>query len=288
MTASRRDRLPQARDRLELGRRGLVVSPVCVGMTRDPRTIPAAFEAGVNFFFVTADMHWPLYEATRRGLAMLLERPSVRDDVVVAVVSYATQPEFCWMPHKEVVDAIPGLERVDVTVAGGAYGSEILVRRAQYLEHLRRGFVGARAIGATFHDRNALVPSVNNGLFDVSFVRYNASHVGAREEVFPRLEAEPRSLLYNIKSTFGSVPHERYAELGLDEDHWRPRVVDHYRFVLGRPEMRGILCGPSTPAHVEELARALEEGPLDDEEEQFLVDLAALAEGRVELEGDDD
>jgi len=49
--------LPRPADRLPLGTSGLEVSPICIGMVEDPRTIPAAFEAGINFFFVTADMH---------------------------------------------------------------------------------------------------------------------------------------------------------------------------------------------------------------------------------------
>ena len=57
-----RARLPQFTDRLALGREGLVVSPFCLGLVRVPETISAAFDAGINFFFLTADMHWPLYE----------------------------------------------------------------------------------------------------------------------------------------------------------------------------------------------------------------------------------
>ena len=60
-----RAHLPRFTDRLALGGQGLAVSPFCVGMVALPETIGAAFDAGINFFFVSADMHWPLYEATR-------------------------------------------------------------------------------------------------------------------------------------------------------------------------------------------------------------------------------
>src|SRR6059058_6236261 len=79
--------LPQPAARIPLGKTSLEVSPFCVGIVGDPKTVPAAFDAGINFFFVTADMHWPLYEPTRRGLADLLARgPGTRDRVVVAGV----------------------------------------------------------------------------------------------------------------------------------------------------------------------------------------------------------
>src|SRR4051812_39900076 len=73
-TSRQRTVLPAPGDRLPLGDCGLKVSPFCLGMVGEPATVPAAFDAGVNFFFVTADMHWPLYEMTRRGLADLLAR----------------------------------------------------------------------------------------------------------------------------------------------------------------------------------------------------------------------
>jgi hypothetical protein len=49
--------------------------------------------------------------------------------------------------------------------------------------------------------------------------------------------------------------------------------------------MDGLLCAPGSPREVRALAAALEEGPLDEESCQYLVDLAALAEGRARLAG---
>src|SRR5262245_23576083 len=150
--AARRD-LPRLTDRLELGSGGLRVSPFCIGMVEKPETIGEAFDLGVNFFFVSADMHWPLYEATRRGLSDLLARGrGVRDQIVVAGVCYPTQPEFCAMPFRELVESLPRLERLDVLLAGGAYGHEVGRRLSVYEEHRKSGFLGNRAIGASFHD----------------------------------------------------------------------------------------------------------------------------------------
>src|SRR6185436_3867413 len=112
-----------------LGPSGLEVSPICSGMTADPRMVPAMYEAGVNFFFLSADMHWPMYENVRKGLDDLLRgHPSRRDEIVVACVVYVTQPEFCFVPFEEVLAIAPLLERIDITVAGGSYGHEITTR----------------------------------------------------------------------------------------------------------------------------------------------------------------
>ena len=50
-------RLPKLTDRIALGRIGLRVSLFCLGLVRRPQTIAAAFESGINFFFLTADLH---------------------------------------------------------------------------------------------------------------------------------------------------------------------------------------------------------------------------------------
>src|SRR5262245_1480387 len=137
---------PRLSDRLPLGPVGLRVSPFCLGMVVERATVPAAFDAGVNFFFVTADMHWPLYENTRRGLVDLLaRRSSIRDDMVVAGVCYPTQPEFCSAPFQELVESVPGLKGLDLLVAGGVYGGEFRARRAVFEEHRQSGFLGNRA-----------------------------------------------------------------------------------------------------------------------------------------------
>ena len=274
---------PRFTDRLLLNG-ALQVSPFCLGFVRDPSTVSHAFDQGINFFFVTADMHWPVYDGLRRGLAELFARgKSVRDEVVVAVVAYVTQPEFCHAPFREVIEAIPGLGHVDVTVAGGSYEGDFAARAPQFAQH---GPLGARAFGTSFHDRRLAARALKEGLVDIGFVRYNSDHRGAEEDVFrhvgPR-SAERRALLYNFTTTFGFVPPGRYAELGLGSGHWKPSITEHYRFVLDRPEIDGVLCAPQTPEEVDSLASALARGPLSDEEIAYLRDLSDLSQGRASL-----
>jgi hypothetical protein len=276
--------LPKMTDRLALGDTGLRVSPFCLGMVFSDETAGAAFDAGINFFFLSADLHWPAYELARRGLAKLLARgPDIRDQIVVAIVSYVTQPEFCAGALQEGLEAVPGLKFIDVGVMGGAYADEFLTRLGVYLEIRRDGLFGLKALGTTFHDREAALLAINHHLVDLAFIRYNPTHTGAKSDVFPHLIKPSPTLLYNFKSTLGFIRPERYAELGLNEDYWRPEVTDYYRFALTRPEIDGLLCSPTTPREVKDLSSALEEGPLDEEEEQYLIDLAALDEGSAVL-----
>ena len=64
---------------------------------------------------------------------------------------------------------------------------------------------------------------------------------------------------------------------GLDPDVWIPDITDHYRFALSRVGLDGLLCSPTEPPHIADLAVALERGPLSLEEEEHMVELAARA-----------
>ncbi len=278
--------LPSLRDRYRLGELAAGVSPVCLGVVNDPRVVPAAFDAGINFFFVTADMHWPYYEGLRQGLSMLLARGgSVRDEIVVGAVSYVTQPEFCHMPFEEVVAAIPGLGHLDVTIAGGAYANDLMVRLVEYRQHREGSLPGVRATAASFHDRKAAREAIRHDLVDLAFIRYNPIHPGAEKDLFPHLPRSGRALVYNFKSSAGRLREEQYAKFGLEPDDYRPEVTDYYRFVLSRPELDGILCSLSEERHVAELEAALARGPLDEDDMQYLRDLGDLAAGRARLVG---
>jgi hypothetical protein len=277
-TAPRRfsDRLPLAG--------ALEVSPVCLGWVGRPGLVSAAYEAGVNFFFLTADMHWPLYQAARSGLRDLLRRRGVRDRIVVGVVSYVGQPEFCHAPFRELLDAVPGLGAIDLTIVGGVYAGDFLGRLEQYRRHRHPGgphrLPAVRATGATFHDRRTALLALSHRMVDVAFVRYNADHPGAEAEIFPHLGRPPRPLIFNFNSTRGHVGDRRWRELALSPRHWRPALTDHYRFALRQPHIDGLLVGLDSARELGALGAALAAGGVTDEEAAYMVDLADLAAGR--------
>ena len=265
-------------------RDGVLVSPICIGTVGDPDVVPAAFEAGINFFFVTADMHWPIYENVREGLRRLLRKnPAARESLVVGVVAYVTQPEFCWMPFEEVLDEIPELERrIDVTIAGGCYGHEFPTRVAVFKKHRETKHVGARAIGASFHDRVGARAALEAGDLDIAYIRYNPIHPGAALDLFPHVTDE-QPVLFNFKSTNGYLEERHYAALNIDDSFWRPHITDYYRFVLSEPALDGVLCAPPNAAAIRDLADALAKGPLDDEDRQYMLDLGVLARGEAKV-----
>ena len=272
------------RKRQTLGR-GLQVSPVCIGMVEAPETIEVAFDHGVNLFFVSTDLHWPRYQATRVGLERLLGRGAdIREQIVVVATSYVAQLEFLRAPFEELRADIAGLDRIDVLCAGGCTSAADTNRQAALAKLVSDGHCGARAVGASFHSRSCSVTALNQAELDLVFIRYNPLHCGAEADVFPHLqntrdEETKRPLLYTFKSTTGYATEERLAALGLDDDVHRPPIADYYRFPLSQPQVDGVLCSPTRPEHVEELAVALAEGPLDPDEADHLRALARFASG---------
>lgn len=274
-----REVMPAPVDRRRLGHSELMVSPLCVGITGEPEIVSAAYDAGVNFFFITADLHWPLYERVRRGLEMLLERgASVRDDIVVGVVSYLDLPIFQALQFHEVIDSVRGLKRVDLMVAGAVWNEHNLYARLDPMLRARSSaYLGSRAVGASFHHRRSALTGINSNLLDISYIRYNTAHPGARMDTLPFLRRDRVGLVYNFKSVLSQVTPERFAQMGLDDRYWLPRAVDYYRFVFTHPGIDGVLCSPATVSQLDELINALKEPPLTPQEEDYMVWLSSAA-----------
>ncbi len=278
----RREAFPRPTDRYPLGASGLHVSPICLGAT-SPETVRAAFDAGINFFFISNDLHWHMYEPSMVGLRTLLASGVRRDDIVVASVSYLGQPMFQYLQFDEMIDAIPGLERVDLVIAGCAVHDNFLSRVPSLRRACDERKWGCRAIGASFHDRSTALVGIRSELLDLAYVRYNPAHPNAELDLFPQLPSDRTCLTYNFKSTIGFVGNARCRELGLDDSFWKPSITDTYRFALTRPELDGLLVAPETPAQLAELVTALESPPLTEEEAAYLKDLVVAAAGRATL-----
>lgn len=255
-----------------------MVSPFCLGITSSPETVLTAYENGINFFFLTADLHWPLYDSTRKGLKKLLEGSSSRrDGIVVGVVSYLENPLFAGLQFNEVIAEIPGLERVDLIIAGAVSSHESFYSRLDSIARARAGGNhGAKATGATFHQRRLAVAASYYELLDISYIRYNSAHAGALTDLLPYLPPYRSNLVFNFKSVFSMVARGTLDSLGLPKTYWCPDPSDYYRFVLSRPEIDGVLCSLLEPQEVTELARALDKGPLSDAEQQYMMRLSSL------------
>jgi hypothetical protein len=269
--------LPRFHDRIDIA--NLRASPFCLGLVRDPRVIPAAFDAGINFFFVSSDLHWPLYQATRDGLAMLLARGGgVRHSLVVVVATYMVHREMMLTPLYELVHAIAGLDRVDIVLAGGCYANDFEPRVGALRGWTRSGCppLAGAAVGATLHDRTALLRGDGDEGCDVTYVRYNPAHSGGRVDLYPHLRRRVGKAVLSFKSTAG------FQELigATPPEYWRPRITDAYRYALSQPAHDGVLLSLGNERELHELSAALAEGPLSEEEQSHLELLAGAGQQR--------
>lgn len=279
----KRARLPQPTDRYSLGSSGLRVSPICLGMTR-PETVRAAFDAGINFFFLSNDLHFLHYLPTMLGLRDLLASGVKRDDIVVAGVSYLCEPMFQHLQFDELLEVAPNLERVDILLAGASHEDNFSARY-KTLEGARKSKKwGCTAIGASFHDRLTARMAIRSELLDISYIRYNAAHPGSEEDLFPFLPLERQGLLYNFSSTSGFVREPDFRKLQLGDEYPMPPIQDAYRFALSRPELDGLLVATQTPSEIADLVKALQRGPLPASRIQYMKDIWKLSTGEASLD----
>jgi hypothetical protein len=268
----RRACLPQSSDRLPLGGTGLLVSPLCLGITGTPATVLAAYDAGVNFFLLSSDLHWPLYEHTRVGIAKLLnDRRVNRDDIVVAGVSYLEEPLFRELQVQEIVDSVPGLQRIDILLAGAISSQASLARIAALQQAKLRRHAEASAIGATFHRREQSRAAAAAGLIDIHFIRYNAAHPGARRDLFPYFQADRSHLVFGFKSMMPQRQQQTFDAVRKLNHLWIPKPTDYYRFALTPLCMDGLLCSPQNPEEFSQFSEALRKGPLNRAEEEYMI-----------------
>jgi hypothetical protein len=252
---------------------------LCIGITGEPEVVPAAYDAGVNFFFISGDLHWPLYDGVRRGLEMLLDRGgSIREDIVVSVVSYLDLPIFQALQFHEVINSVRGLKRVDLLIAGAVWNEHNLYARLDPMLRARSSaYLGSSAVGASFHHRRSALSGINSNLIDIGYIRYNTAHPGAGMDTLPFLRPDRVGLVYNFKSVLSQVTPERFARMGLDDRYWLPRPVDYYRFVLTHPSIDGVLCSPATVSQFDEFVSALKEPPLTQQEQDYMISLSSAA-----------
>jgi hypothetical protein len=267
-------RLPRLTNRLTLAP-NVVVSPFCLGMLGEPRMIPEAFDAGINFFFVSADLHWSYYEPWRRGMDMLLARGGgIREKIVIAVTSYVSNPRLVVGALGDLFQTIR-IEWLDVLVSGGVHMPAEIEPRVTLLGRTKQLCVDelrhTPGLGMTFHDRTTARAAVDHGGIDIAFIRYNPLHPGARTDVLDKLPSDRQTRIFNFKSSWGYR-----TDLKLSDDYWIPTIPDFYRYALTPANMDGLLLSLNSTQELQELTDALEQGPLSPDEEEHMEALAAL------------
>ena len=246
--------------RVPFGMTGLMVSRIGLasGFGAPTTAIEKAFhEYGVNYFWLSFLKRGHMVRAIR-NLA-----PKHRDELRIKLACSIFGSFFLqsfverWLKKLKI-------EQVDLVVlqAQRKPPGQKLVDRI----HRLRDSGKVRFVGMSSHER-PLFGKIARGEVkapvDFFQIRYNAVHPGAEQDVFPHLPQENRPGVVIFTATcWGKLLKPKLMPAGE-----RPLApADWYRFVLSHPDVNVCVTGPSTAAQMEENLKALDAGPLDEEE----------------------
>ena len=113
------------------------------------------------------------------------------------------------------------------------------------------------------HNRSFFPQMALSGELDLFHIRYNAAHRGAETESFPQMAGEGRTGIVTYTATrWGHLLNPKKMPKGV----LPPSASDCYRFVLSNPSVDVCITAPSKAEQMEENLKALDAGPLDEEE----------------------
>lgn len=131
-----------------------------------------------------------------------------------------------------------------------------------------------RALGVSIHDRPRAGRLAEDSVLDLFMIRYNAAHPGAEHDIFPHLaRRRPAVVAYTATS---------WRKLLSAPRGWTGKVAtagDCYRFCLTSPHVDVVLTGPRTVGELRENLAAVEKGPLDVQELEWMRSLGKAAHG---------
>lgn len=247
------------RERVPLGRTGMMVSRLGLasGYGVPTAAIEKAFhEYGVNYLYLS------MLRRGRMARAICNLAPHHRDDMCIVLAKpfgrLSTEKFVDRWLRKLGIDHIELLILQEQRKVPGPKLTESISRLRE------SGKV--RFICMSSHDRpfvGRMVRGEEEAPVDVFQIRYNAVHTGAEQDICPHLPPDNRPGIVVFTATcWGRLLKPKFMPVGESP----PAPADCYRFVLSHPDMDVCVTGPSTAEQMEENLKALDAGPLDEEE----------------------
>jgi aryl-alcohol dehydrogenase-like predicted oxidoreductase len=244
--------------RVQLGRSGLSVGRLGLGSSFKAGTAAyeKAFEHGANYFY------WGSLRQNDMGEAIRRIAKRKRENLVVVVQSYARAGFLVQLSAERGLRRL-GLDYADVLLLGWHNSEPWQTIMDGALRLVERGRV--KHIALSSHQRT-LFPKLLDSDIEIFHVRYNAVHRGAEREVFPALDGrdvQRRPGIVTYTSTrWGHLCDPKRTPQG----ERTPTGTDCYRFAMSDPHVDVAVAGPANPEQMDQALRALEFGPMSDEE----------------------
>ncbi|MBK8252683.1 MAG: aldo/keto reductase [Polyangiaceae bacterium] len=248
-------------EQITLGRSGLRVGRIGVSTSGGlvARDLEEALDRGINYFY------WGSLRKKEFGAAMRDVARRRRKEMVIVVQSY-TRAAFYMSPSVNSALGELGIDYCDLLLLGmwNDTPPERIVDAATAIVESGR----AKHVMISCHQRTTFAKYIADPRYAAIMVRYNAAHPGAEKEVFPFLAArsegpEKRPGVVSYTATrWGGLLNPKL----LPEGEPAPRASDCYRFALSHPDVDVVLCGPKNRNELDEALRALDRGPMSEDE----------------------
>ena len=241
-------------EKVPLGRTGLHISRMGVGCSYgvSKESLLNAFDKGINYFYFgtlrRAEMAHAVHQIIQKH----------RNELILGIQSYSRWPRVL---NTSVHIALRKLkiECADILILGKADQPPSDELMSQLIRLRESGKVRFLAISA--HQRFRFQQYIQQGIFDIIMVRYNAAHTGAETEVFPFLPAEkPPGVICYTATRWGTLLSSAPGE------NRSATASDCYRFCLAHPSVDVCLSGPKNDKEMVETLRVLQAPPMTPDE----------------------
>ena len=247
----------------KLGNTGMGVHRLGLSGTYWPgrRAIHRALDDGVNYFF-----HYGFDRQMVGVLREVLKNNREKYVVATGAYNYIRWRQDVRRTFEKRLRSL-GTDYIDVFHFLGVMKSSELPM--QILEELRtlRDEGRVRAIAISTHDRKLAGELATRGALDVLMIRYNAAHRGAEQELFPHLAGHNPGVVSYTATRWSYLLRQ---PRGWPKDGRVPTAGMCYRFVLSNPHVHVCLNAPTNERQLLENLAAIRQGPLDEEEMQFM------------------
>ena len=183
-----------------------------------------------------------------------------RDKAIVVIQTYIRSPYLIRRSLRKGLKKL-GLDYADVLLLSwySKRPSQKTIDAA--LELKEKGFF--RFLGLSSHHRPLFPVLDKENIFDIFHIRYSAAHKGAEKDIFPYLRKEnPTGIVSFTATRWGQL----LKDSRMPKGEKTPTAVDCYRFVLSNPNIHVTVSGVKSLKQMRENLKALELGPMSEEE----------------------
>ncbi len=253
--------MPCSWTRVKVGSTDLHVVPIGLAASYGipGKEVERAFERGLNLFYWGA-LRAPVFPRSAdfgRSLKRIAHQH--RETVVTVIQSYARSPRHMSRSIERGLQEL-SLDYTDVLLLGwwNLPPPERLLDAAADLVHQGK----ARYIMISCHNRPSFPILARDPRVSLLMIRYNAAHPGAEGDVFPHLATERPGIVAYTSTSWGQLLNPALAP----ESERLPTAADCYRFVLSNTFIDACYTGARTGEELDGAIRALDLGPMNDEE----------------------